>query len=239
MINRSLNYGRHLIRKFLHDAAPYGSVLDLGAGHGTDLEIAREVCPNSALVAVEVHPPYVAALEDRAIKVLPLNIERDTFPLPSESLDVVIANQVLEHTKEVFWIFHEVTRTLKVGGRFIIGVPNLASLHNRVLLSIGRQPSPIKTASAHVRGFTKPDLLHFISECFPAGGDGGYRLVSWGGSNFYPLPPLLAKPLARALPGLAWGLFLVLEKTHPYKNEFIEYPVSRKLETNFWCGELR
>ena len=38
------------------------------------------------------------------------NIERDDLPLADGQADLIIANQVLEHTKEIFWIFHEVSR---------------------------------------------------------------------------------------------------------------------------------
>jgi len=119
-------------------------------------------------------------------------LEHDRLPFPNDHFEVVIANQILEHVKEVFWIFHEVTRTLKVGGHFIIGVPNLASLHNRVLLSLGRQPSIIKNNSAHVRGWTKHDMLRFTDSCFP----NGYELRGFGGGNFYPFPGVVAKPLS-------------------------------------------
>jgi len=233
MIDRSLNYGRRYIEKFLHRSKPFSRVMDVGAGHGDDLGVAHRLSGDAELFAMESWPPYVEELRQMGISVYPLNIERDRMPFNDEFLDVVIANQVLEHTKEIFWIFHEISRVLKVGGKLIIGVPNLASLHNRFLLAFGRQPSPIKTASAHVRGFTKNDILHFIHTCYP----GGYTLTGFGGSNFYPFPPVLAKPLALAFPTLAWGIFLMLEKQKSYHGEFVYYPSANKLETNYFLGE--
>ncbi len=111
------------------------------------------------------------------------------FPFAPASLDVVMANQILEHTKELFWIMDQVSRSLKEGGHFLIGVPNLASLHNRILLALGRQPSPIKNNSAHVRGYTKPDMKALLESGFP----GGYELKNFGGSNFYPFPGFVAR----------------------------------------------
>ncbi|HOO40829.1 MAG TPA: methyltransferase domain-containing protein [Syntrophales bacterium] len=214
-------------------AKPLKRIVDLGAGHGDDLVTASVLCPEAELVAVETWPPYVEELSSNGILVYQLNIERDKLPFLSEAVDAVIANQLLEHTKELFWIFHEVTRILSIGGKFIIGIPNLASLHNRILLMAGRQPSPIKSTSAHVRGFTKHDLCKFINDCFPA----GYQLIGFGGSNFYPFPPYLAKPLANIFPSLAWGIFFMFEKQRQYSREFLDYPVHNKLETNFFLGE--
>jgi len=231
-IDRSLNYGRHLIRQYLEMSMPFHSVLDLGAGLGADLNIASTLAPSTKRLAVEVHSAYASKLRALGMSVYEINIEKDALPFPDASIDVIIANQVLEHTKDIFWIFHEVTRVLRRGGKLIIGVPNLASLHNRILLAAGRHPTPIKMASAHVRGFTKRDLIAFISCCFPA----GYSLRAFGGSNFYPFPPTLAKPLARIWPALAWGIFLLLEKQNDYCGEFLKFPIMESLETNYYLG---
>jgi SAM-dependent methyltransferase len=232
VIDRSLNYGRHHISRFLGEARRLDAVLDIGAGGGDDLLLARARHPSSALHAVEVYPEYQQALRAKGITVHGLNIERDAIPLPDESVDVVIANQILEHVKEVFWVFHEATRVLRVGGSLIIGVPNLASLHNRLLLAIGRQPTCLQNQSAHVRGYTKSDLLALLQACFPD----GYVLRGFGGGNFYPFPPVIAKPLASLLPNMAWGIFLSLEKRRAYGGEFLAHPKANRLETNFYVG---
>jgi len=59
------------------------------------------------------------------IKPMSVNIEAEPLPLENESVELVIANQVLEHTKEIYWINHEIFRTLKVGGHLYLGVPNV------------------------------------------------------------------------------------------------------------------
>ena len=233
MIDRTLNYGRHLIQKFLVDAMPFQNALDLGPGAGNDLLLARKVNPSVELYGIEASKEYIQNLKDLNINLYNLNIEKENLPFPNESIDVILMNQILEHTKEVFWIFHEVTRVLKQKGNLILGVPNLASLHNRLLLALGIQPSPIKTNSAHVRGFTKGDVVRFVQSCFPE----GYRIAGYGGSNFYPFPGFLAKRLAKAFPSMAWGIFFRFEKQRVYSREFIDFPIEKKLETNFYVGE--
>ena len=231
MIDRTLNYGRHHVRRFLA-ASPGNDILDIGAGTGVDLLAAREVRPGARLQAVEVHPPSVALLEAQRVRVHRVDLERERIPVPSGSLDVVIANQVLEHTKEIFWIFHEVTRVLRTGGHLIVGVPNLASLHNRLLLLAGRQPTAIQSHTAHVRGYTRGDLLNFVERAFP----GGYAPAGFRGSNYYPFPGWMARPLAALFPSGAWGIFLRLRKEREYTREFIDFPTRQRLETNFFVG---
>lgn len=237
IIDRSLNYGRKHIEAFLRLVGPnsLNVVLDIGAGRGSDLLLARSVNPSSKLHALEAYPEYRHELREKAITVHSGDAERDSLPFSDGAIDVVIANQILEHLKEIFWVLHEITRVVRVGGHVIIGVPNLASLHNRLLLLLGRQPTCIQNHSAHVRGFTKSDLLNLLEVCFP----GGYRLLKFGGGNFYPFPPVAAKPLAALFPNMAWGIFFLLRKERSYGKEFLTHPIEQNLETNFFLGPPR
>lgn len=229
MIDRSLNYGRSVIERYLKVSMPYERVLDIGAGRGDDLSTARRINNTAELFAVERHHVNVSELESSGVRVYSADIERSKLPFEDESMDVVVANQILEHTKEIFWIFHEISRVLRPKGKLILGIPNLASLHNRLLLLFGWQPSSLKNNSAHVRGFTKQDILRFLESCFPK----GYALRAFGGSNFYPFPPVVARPLARIFPNMAWGIFMLFEKVNGYGRGFLEYPVQKKLQTYF------
>jgi SAM-dependent methyltransferase len=197
MIGRSLNYGRHLIEGYLRQSLPSRSVLGIGAGQGYNPLAAKHLADDASLSAVETCPDAVRLLKDNGIGVTAADLEREQLPFQNGSGDIVMANQVLEHMKGLFWIFHEISRLLRRRGRVIIGVPTCVSFHNWILLFFGRQPTQVKTGSAHVRGFTKGDLIGFLEAAFP----GGYRLITSGGSNFYPFPPFLAKPLANLFPG--------------------------------------
>jgi hypothetical protein len=79
MIDKSLNYGRHLVKKFLKQSIPYTKVLDVGAGGGTDLSITKEVNPNCSLNALECFNPNITSLESKGISVNNINIENNLF----------------------------------------------------------------------------------------------------------------------------------------------------------------
>jgi SAM-dependent methyltransferase len=209
-------------------------VVDLGAGSGRDLGIVRRLHPSARLVAIEAGEEYAQGLSGKADEVVVTNIERDRLPFADGTVDLFIANQVLEHTKEIFWIFHEISRSLKIGGHFLFGVPNICSLHNRFLLLIGRQPTQHKVCSAHVRPFSKDDTVAFLNACFP----GGYELSAFRGAQFYPFPRTIARPLASAFPTFAFTIFFLIKKVRKYENEFAAYPARARLETNFWTGDV-
>ena len=233
MIDRNLNYGRIHIENFLEQSFQLNRVLDLGAGHGDDLLAAKKYNKEAELIAIENFPKYIEELTGKGIKVYSADIEKSILPFEDESIDVIIMNQILEHVKEVFWILHEVTRVLKKGGSFIVGVPNLASLHNRFLLLFGAQPTSIQNNSAHLRGYTKSDFMKLLESGF----SGGYKLEEFAGSNFYPFPPVLAKPLSKVFPSMAWGIFMHFKKVIEYNsNGYLSFPLEKRLETNFYTG---
>ncbi len=233
MIDRSLNYGRDVIAELFQKIAPYQTVLDIGAGTGADLSAAIAACPSATAYAVESFPANVRKLNAKGIQVRGINVEREALPFENASLDVVMSNQTLEHVKEIFWIMHEISRALKVNGHLIIGVPNLASLHNRLLFLLGKQPTCLQNHSAHVRGYTRHDMLRLFQNVFP----GGYQLEAFGGSNFYPFPSWIAKPLAKLAPNSAWAIFFLFKKVKPYDGEFLDYPIQQELQTNFYLGD--
>jgi SAM-dependent methyltransferase len=227
-------YGPLVVEQLVRDLADLQVVVDLGAGSGRDLEIVKRLHPRARLLAVEGGTEYAHALAGKADEIHVANIERDALPLADGQADLIIANQVLEHTKEIFWIFHEVSRSLKIGGHFLFGVPNICSLHNRFLLLLGRQPTQYKVCSAHVRPFSKSDTLAFLNACFP----GGYKLEKFRGAQFYPFPARLSRLLANAFPTFAFTVFFLIRKMAEYHDEFATYPARAQLETNFWTGHV-
>jgi SAM-dependent methyltransferase len=228
------SYGPHVVEELVRGLSGLRVVADLGAGSGRDLGIVRRLHPQAKLIAVEGGRQNANGLTAWADEVHEANIERDFLPLADGQADLIIANQVLEHTKEVFWIFHEVFRSLKVGGHFLFGVPNVCSMHNRVLMIVGRQPTQHKLCSAHVRPFSKNDTLAFLNACVP----GGYQLAAFRGAQFYPFPVRLSRLLAGALPTFAFTIFFLIRKTAEYDGGFVTYPARAELETNFWTGNV-
>ena len=229
-----LNYGREIIVDF---AKRYCSaegtirVLDIGGGAGTDLCNIREgFAPRKVeLYELEAYPPNCRKAEERGISVKTIDVEREKFPYDNQYFDVVVANQVYEHLKEIIWVTSEISRILKPQGILIIGVPNLASLHNRVLLLMGRQPSSIYALGPHVRGYTPNDLENFFET------DGYFSCKERRGANFYPFPPKMARWLSEHFPDAAVSTFYCVERTEK-EGFFKDVLKDRFFETPYYVG---
>ena len=233
--NHHLNYGRGYIiewcAKFFrsHDRDAY-TVLDIGCGYGQDLQNIQDAAPQQVtLYGIEIHGPAIHACEESNITVFPVDIEKEQIPVQDHFFDIILLNQVLEHTKEIFFIFSEISRVLKPRGILIVGVPNLASFHNRLLFLFGRQPTSIETLGPHVRGFTIPALKKFIEV-------GGYfRVLEVRGANFYPFPPFISGVLSRIFLGGTASIFFLVRKTEK-GGLFIEVLETWSFQTNYFTG---
>ena len=82
---------------------------------------------------------------------------------------------------------------------------------------MGFQPTCIQIHSAHLRGFTKRECNSFRKMQSK-----GNEISAFKGSNFYPFPPYLAKPLSYLFPNAAVGIFFKIDKIDEYKVSFSE-----------------
>lgn len=231
-----LNYGRDIVVAWARDhiernAGRRTRILDMGAGRGEDLVNIREATRGREidLYGIECHPSNAESMRGKGIVVYDADIEREDIPAPDGSFDIVIVNQVLEHTKEIFWIFSEFSRVLRRGGICVVGFPNLAAWHNRAFLLFGLQPTSIEVLGPHVRGMTKGGFKEFAT-C-----DGYFECLAVRGSNVYPFPPPLSRTLSRIFPSLSVCLYFLLRRT-AREGRFIDVLDTRGYETPYFRG---
>jgi SAM-dependent methyltransferase len=234
--SRSLIYGRDLVRRWALDhlgqiSSRDKSVLDIGCAKGDDLLGIKDAFKGDIyLYGLETYEPYRKIAIDNGINVAEFNLESDRMPFSNCSFDIIILNQILEHTKELFFIFDELARVLKPDGILIIGVPNLAAWHDRLMLLLGEQPTGMKVLGPHVRGFTKNGFIKFIEAA------ASFKVESVKGAGFLPFPIPLAKLLATIFPSYASSLFLKVRRLQSPKT-FADVVKERMFETNYRIAE--
>jgi SAM-dependent methyltransferase len=166
------------------------SLLDVGCWDGEFSRRCATALGAERLLGVEVYEAPARAAEDRGLEVARIDLEADRLPWPDASVDVVVCNQVLEHLKNVWLPMAEMHRVLRPGGHAVLSVPNLASLHNRVLLALGRQPTSIRVFGPHVRGYAFGEFCDFVEH------GGAYEIERRRGAGFYPVPSPWSGPLS-------------------------------------------
>lgn len=231
IVDHNETYGRHILQRVIKDLN-VSLCVDLGCGMGNDLTVVKTNKPQAKCIGVDYGHWNREILLEKDITSVSVNIENQPLPFENETVDLMIANQVLEHIKEIYWINHEIFRSLKVGGYLYLGVPNVLSLHNRLLGLLGIHPTSAKLISAHVRVFSKKDTMLFYREV----ANQFIAIEKFHGSQFYPFPKIIARPLASMFPSCAFSIFFLIRKTEKYTGAFIEWLSKTPLETNYYQG---
>jgi SAM-dependent methyltransferase len=92
-----------------------GLTLDLGCGIGDFLSFRQRT------IGVDVNPHAVAYCRKRGLDVR--SMSPDVLPMDDACFDSILLDNVLEHIAEPGPILAEIRRTLKPGGRLLVGVP--------------------------------------------------------------------------------------------------------------------
>jgi SAM-dependent methyltransferase len=102
------------------------TVLDLGSGAGADVLIsARRVAPAGRAIGLDMTDEMLGLARANAAEAGVENVEflkgyLEDMPLPSESVDVVISNCVINLSGDKPRVLREAARVLRPGGRFAV-----------------------------------------------------------------------------------------------------------------------
>jgi len=99
------------------------SIMDVGAAFGTFCNEIRDRCFFDQVIALEPTPDLAATCVKRGLETIESGIER--IALPSASLDVITAFEVIEHLFDPFDFVSRAARLLRVGGLLVLSCPNV------------------------------------------------------------------------------------------------------------------
>ncbi len=131
-----------------------GRLLDVGAGQGLFLEVARE--SGFQVAGCDVSTPTARFHAGRGIEFRTGAVE-EAFREP-RAFDIVTLWQTLEHTVDPVATLRHVRTLLRAGGIVIVSVPNMGGLLSRIKLVVGKPFLSPASAERHY-GHWRPATL--------------------------------------------------------------------------------
>ncbi len=143
----------------------YQHIVELIAGQGEVLDVG---CGSSHIISAL--PPRSISLDILIRKVRfakrfnrnPVQGSVFQLPVPDESFPCVLCSQVIEHIPKDPVVLQELSRTLKKGGRLVLGTPDYANWEWVVTEKLYGMFAPGGYADEHISHYTQKELVdHF------------------------------------------------------------------------------
>lgn len=125
--------------KSLVEPVKKATILDLGCNDGRETGKRFSGIQYPRLYGVDINPEMVKLAKKQGIHARTADANK-RLPFSSNLFDVVGANQVIEHLRDVDTFVAEIYRVLRPGGYLILSTENLSSWHNIFALVLGWQP---------------------------------------------------------------------------------------------------
>lgn len=145
-------------------------ILEVGCGTGSFISALQQVLPHATILGVEPNESAVRAATERG-----RSVQLGSFPRLSvepNSVDTLLAFDVLEHCEDDAAAVREAGRVLSAGGRLVITVPALPSLwsvHDEINHHYRRYSATTLRRVLIDGGFDVERLTYFNSLLLPIG----------------------------------------------------------------------
>lgn len=133
--------------------------LDVGCYNGEMSKKWGEHLGAKEIWGIEVLDKAGQEAKKRGIKVYKEDLNFG-WKIPSESVDVLVASQVIEHLWNTEKFIMEIYRVLRKGGYCVIATDNMADWPNIAALILGWQIFPLTNLSTKKLGIGNPFSLH-------------------------------------------------------------------------------
>jgi len=179
-------------------------LLDVGCGGGSLLFpfVKYHDC-----YGVDVSEAQLKLAEMRGIKTYRTDMESEDLPFENESFDLIVCSETIEHLLNPDNLLHEIHRTLRLGGTFILTFPNVnqpISWPMQILFDLPPRFSA-RYKSPHVRDYTLR-LIRAILANFE------FEIVRVAGTYVFPFEGKFSQWMATRFPRFGEKVIVVSEK---------------------------
>ena len=111
---------------------PCKHILEIGCGTGATGSLLKSKNPNLVYVGLEIDEQAARTAGTRLDKVITADVEKmpgNQWPFETESFDLIIAADVLEHLYDPWRVLHLLRSLLKRDGKILLSLPNTQNIN--------------------------------------------------------------------------------------------------------------
>jgi len=131
--------------------------LDVGPGTGRWIKFLRQMGAKS-ITALDISDQAIDKCLPFCDEIKKIDIEKEPFDLSSNSFDIVISFEVLEHLYDPAHYLTEMLGVMDDDALLIMSTPNMTSLISRIRMLLGELPVAVTSDPTHVRFYRKKDI---------------------------------------------------------------------------------
>ena len=163
-----------------------GKALDIGCGSGI---ISSRLTTNLSPIGIDISLEGLKKYRQKGFNGIFGNVE-SPLPFKSESFQVIILSEVIEHINNYQRLIKESFRVLVSGGTLYITTTNSAYLYYRLLYLIGKTPTELQHPF-HLRFFSYKMLVKQLKE------HGFHMQAIWGQNVFMFVPDAILRRIQK------------------------------------------
>jgi ubiquinone/menaquinone biosynthesis C-methylase UbiE len=155
---------RDLIRLLERPDSRYGTVLDVGCGHGQSLRLLRRAFKPERLIGLDIDSDVLGNAQGRAASLTAraklIQGHCANLPLADETVDLIFCHQTFHHLVDQSQALKEFRRILKPGGLLLFAESTRAYIHSWMIRLLFRHPMDVQRsadeylAMVRAHGFT-------------------------------------------------------------------------------------
>jgi ubiquinone/menaquinone biosynthesis C-methylase UbiE len=201
ILNKSYDSANEECNKSITDLLEKNSnhkLLDVGCSNGTNTLRFANTIKTKNVFGIEIDKDRKKQAEEKGIKIVSNDLNKK-WNFKDNSVNVITANQVIEHLSDTDNFVKEIYRILKPDGYAVISTNNLSSWHNFIPLILGYQPFPSDISNYSHIGKISPlskkwhnpynhrriFAFHGLKEIFK---HYGFKIEKHIGVGYYPFP---------------------------------------------------
>lgn len=159
---RGLGIKDSKIANIIKNAKPKDKIcLDIGPGNGRWINFFKGFdCKK--IFALDISENVKEKCQGLCDDFFLMDLENQAIPIKSNSVDIIIAIEVIEHIRDSEEFLKEILRVSKPGGLILLTMPNIVSLISRIRMFFGILPVAISSDKTHVKFYRQKDIKKIL-----------------------------------------------------------------------------